>query len=142
MKIDQSLQQEEWEKYMVRLGTEELVAQGLRLPTIAFIPAPLGSPDCHFSFDFATMLDDSPCKKLKANTACPHADRKHYAKNMCSACYHKTARPTRAWKCPHSFLPHYAKGRCHDCYLNKYYKRKIPLLHASHLLQPTPSTLA
>lgn len=141
MKIDQSMQLEEWENYMGRLCNDEVVAGGLRLPVICFTPAPLGGPDSQFSFDFATMSDDSPCKALKSNTACPHTDRKHYAKNMCSACYHKTARPTRAWKCPHSFLPHYAKGRCHDCYLNKYYKRKVPLVHASHLLQPTPSTL-
>lgn len=138
MKIDQSMQRKDWADYMNRLGSEEILAQGFRLPTLSFIPGPQGGPDCQLTFSFATQTNEVLSKKLKVNTACPHSDRKHYAKNMCSACYHKTARPTRAWKCPHSFLPHYAKGRCHDCYLNKYYKRKVPLMHHMSLQHPSP----
>mmetsp|Transcript_178 Transcript_178/g.227 ORF Transcript_178/g.227 Transcript_178/m.227 type:complete len:115 (-) Transcript_178:341-685(-) len=63
-------------------------------------------------------------KQLKEVTACPHHDRKHYAKNMCSRCYHKYGREKLAWACYHKNRPHYAKGRCQFCYLKLYYRRR------------------
>ena len=61
-------------------------------------------------------------KKARVNSACPHSDRKHYAKNMCNYCYHKNGRSGRATNCPHQDRPLYAKGQCHYCYLLKYNK--------------------
>ncbi len=118
----------DFECYLQRLLSEEAVAEGVRLPALDLRRDVDDGDEPEFSFNFAGMIYHSSSKKLKTNT-CPHPDRKHYAKNMCSACYHKTSRPTRAWKCVHSDLPHYAKGRCHDCYLNKYYKRRVPVIH-------------
>lgn len=63
-------------------------------------------------------------KSLKPVSACPHTDRKHYAKNMCSRCYHKHGRDKLAWGCSHKDRPHYAKGRCQVCYLKMYYRRR------------------
>jgi hypothetical protein len=60
----------------------------------------------------------------KLNTACPHKDRKHYAKNMCSACYHRSGRTKAAWKCKHSERAHYARGLCQNCYLSLYHQRR------------------
>lgn len=99
------------------------------LPAVDFHAETSSAFDVSLSFSFANMIYASP-KRLMQNTRCPHIERKHYAKNMCSACYHKTARPSRAWKCPHRHLPLYAKGRCHDCYIVHYYRRK-PLSAAS-----------
>lgn len=64
-------------------------------------------------------------KKFKKITECPHPERKHYAKNMCSNCYHSKGRAKRAWKCNHSNKFHYAHGLCQNCYqLNYCQKRK------------------
>mmetsp|Transcript_32501 Transcript_32501/g.56216 ORF Transcript_32501/g.56216 Transcript_32501/m.56216 type:complete len:136 (-) Transcript_32501:3390-3797(-) len=66
--------------------------------------------------------DESSLEDLKKNlmvvSRCPHTDRKHYAKNMCCNCYHKSGREKLAWLCPHVRRPHYAKGKCHVCYLS------------------------
>ena len=59
-------------------------------------------------------------RRRKVNTACPHIERKHYAKNMCNYCYHKDGRSGNAWLCPHTDRLLYAKGKCHFCYLQKY----------------------
>lgn len=94
-----------------------------KLPQVNFGISPQPGLDALLSFSFANMIY-APPKPLMQNSQCPHPERKHYAKNMCSACYHKTARPSRAWKCQHRLLPLYAKGRCHDCYVTYYYGRK------------------
>ena len=59
-------------------------------------------------------------KRKKEVILCHHKDRKHYARNMCSNCYHKQGRIKKAWLCIHKNKPHYAKGKCHICYLNCY----------------------
>jgi hypothetical protein len=41
-------------------------------------------------------------RKVKKVTACPHKDRKHYAKNMCNNCYHRQGRNRLAWDCDHT----------------------------------------
>ncbi|CAG9335709.1 unnamed protein product [Blepharisma stoltei] len=57
-------------------------------------------------------------------TACPHINKPHYAKNMCSSCYHRAVRQTKAWICPHEDRQHYAKGMCQFCYLQNYHKSR------------------
>lgn len=69
-------------------------------------------------------LPDEP-KKGKSNTACPHKDRKHYAKGMCNNCYHKKGRSKLAHNCPHKDRPLYAKGKCQFCYLHFYHKTRV-----------------
>jgi len=64
-------------------------------------------------------------KRTKDVFNCPHSDRKHYAKNMCSNCYHKQGRAKRAWQCSHGKKAHYAKGLCQNCYLNQYHENKV-----------------
>ena len=63
-------------------------------------------------------------KPAKQNTNCEHKSRKHYAKGMCSICYHRAGRTKLAWKCDHKTQPHYAKGCCQTCYLSIYYNEK------------------
>lgn len=64
-------------------------------------------------------------------TNCPHYRRKHYAKGMCSACYHKSGRTVLAQVCRHKDRPLYAKGRCQYCYLRRYSRinRKTALFY-------------
>ena len=57
-------------------------------------------------------------------TKCPHKGAKHYAKNMCSTCYHSKGRNKPAWKCEHTDQPHYALGLCQVCYQVNYFQRK------------------
>mmetsp|Transcript_26819 Transcript_26819/g.48332 ORF Transcript_26819/g.48332 Transcript_26819/m.48332 type:complete len:112 (+) Transcript_26819:453-788(+) len=60
-------------------------------------------------------------------SACPHKYRKHYAKHMCSQCYHKRGRDKLAWLCEHTERMAYCKGRCESCYLHYYYKQfRVP----------------
>mmetsp|Transcript_48423 Transcript_48423/g.67287 ORF Transcript_48423/g.67287 Transcript_48423/m.67287 type:complete len:292 (+) Transcript_48423:20-895(+) len=63
-------------------------------------------------------------RQRMTNTACPHKDKKHYAKNMCSACYHRRGRTKAPWKCQHLNRAHYARGLCQNCYLSMYHKKK------------------
>jgi hypothetical protein len=68
-------------------------------------------------------------KTVKKITDCPHTDRKHYAKNMCYACYHRQGREKKAWECQHTNMAHYAFGLCHNCYQNKHlFKKKLTLV--------------
>ncbi|CAG9335710.1 unnamed protein product [Blepharisma stoltei] len=60
----------------------------------------------------------------KRITACPHANKKHYAKNMCNNCYHRSGRNKKASDCPHQDRQLYAKGMCQFCYLRSYHKSK------------------
>ena len=62
-------------------------------------------------------------RKTKVVTACEHTDRKHYAKGLCSTCYHKGGRTKLAWNCEHRDKLHYAKGCCQECYLQFHSKR-------------------
>lgn len=62
-------------------------------------------------------------RKTKVVTKCGHIDRKHYAKGLCSTCYHKGGRTKNAWKCEHSKRLHYAKGCCQECYITFHSKR-------------------
>jgi hypothetical protein len=45
-------------------------------------------------------------------TKCPHTNRKHYAKNMCSSCYRKFGRNQLAWNCEHTDRLNYSVGMC------------------------------
>jgi hypothetical protein len=54
-------------------------------------------------------------------TKCPHPNRKHYAKNMCSSCYRKFGRNDYARNCEHHDRLLYSKGMCQTCYLSDYH---------------------
>ena len=60
-------------------------------------------------------------------TKCPHTDRKHYAKNMCSSCYRKYGRNQNATKCPHTDRQLYSMGMCQSCYLADYHQRRTKI---------------
>jgi hypothetical protein len=62
-------------------------------------------------------------RKTKVVTSCEHVDRKHYAKGLCSTCYHKNGRTKTAWNCMHTNMIHYAKGCCQECYITFHSKR-------------------
>ena len=67
-------------------------------------------------------------RKRREIYACPHTDRKHYAKNMCHNCYHRKGKTKMATTCGHTNKSHYSNGMCQNCYLAKYYiKRKAKL---------------
>mmetsp|Transcript_3481 Transcript_3481/g.3227 ORF Transcript_3481/g.3227 Transcript_3481/m.3227 type:complete len:137 (+) Transcript_3481:39-449(+) len=72
----------------------------------------------------AQKLKDKSCSKSsrKRITACPHVNKRHYAKNMCNNCYHRVGRQKKAWACPHEERQLYAKGMCQFCYLQSYHK--------------------
>ena len=75
--------------------------------------------------DAGTQSEQLPRKrKAQKITACPHKDRKHYAKHMCNNCYHKLGRARYAWACPHPERKFYAKGQCQLCYLRSYHQAK------------------
>ena len=48
------------------------------------------------------MFTQPSTKQIMKITKCPHTNRKHYAKNMCSSCYRKYGRNTFAFKCQHT----------------------------------------
>lgn len=60
--------------------------------------------------------NNSCSRRTKVVTNCEHVDRKHYAKGLCSSCYHKGGRTKLAYNCPHYDRVMYAKGRCQECY--------------------------
>ncbi len=62
-------------------------------------------------------------RKTKVVTNCEHTERKHYAKGLCSSCYHKGGRTKKSWNCDHKDRVHYAKGCCHECYITFHSKR-------------------
>lgn len=51
-------------------------------------------------------------KAVMKITKCPHVNRKHYAKNMCSSCYRKYGRNQYAFKCEHTDRLLYSMGMC------------------------------
>ena len=67
-------------------------------------------------------------KKKKRNeklcTNCPHTYSPHYAKGMCSNCYHSKGRSKKPWKCSHINKSHYALGLCQNCYQIAYIKKQ------------------
>ena len=67
-------------------------------------------------------------KKKKRNgklcTNCPHKFSPHYAKGMCSNCYHSKGRIKKPWNCPHVNKAHYALGLCQNCYQIEYIKKQ------------------
>jgi hypothetical protein len=64
-------------------------------------------------------------RRTKYVTNCEHVDRKHYAKGLCSSCYHKEGRTKLAWNCPHNDRVLYAKGCCQECYSVLKRQRKL-----------------
>lgn len=60
----------------------------------------------------------------KMCTACPHKYAMHYAKNMCSNCYHAKGRSKKPWNCTHVNKSHYALGLCQNCYQMNYIKKQ------------------
>ena len=73
-------------------------------------------------------------QRNKTNTECEHTDRKHYAKGMCSWCYHKYGRVKKSWACPHEDKVMYAQGMCQSCYLHRYHKNKRERRSSRHLV--------
>ncbi len=75
----------------------------------------------------STQKPDLLQKKRKKSTKvidnCPHTNLPHYAKGMCSNCYHTRGRNKAPWNCPHKDKFHYALGLCQNCYQFKYIKR-------------------
>lgn len=69
------------------------------------------------------QTEKSNSRKTKMVTNCEHTDRKHYAKGLCSSCYHKGGRTKKSWNCDHKDRVHYAKGCCHECYITFHSKR-------------------
>ena len=60
----------------------------------------------------------------KICTECPHKFAVHYAKGMCSNCYHSRGRSKKPWNCPHVNKTHYALGLCQNCYQMNYIKKQ------------------
>ena len=63
-------------------------------------------------------------RMTKLCTACPHKYAVHYAKNMCSNCYHVKGRNKKPWKCSHNNKSHYALGLCQNCYQMNYNRKQ------------------
>ena len=79
------------------------------------------------------LLSKKTKRTTKLCTACPHKDAIHYAKNMCSKCYHSKGRDKKSWNCSHTNKSHYALGLCHTCYQMKYIQKQV-LNDLEHLL--------
>lgn len=69
-------------------------------------------------------LKDFQKHQSKPITDCPHPDRKHYAKGMCSSCYRKYGRKQNATKCGHLDRLNYSMGMCQTCYMADYHQRR------------------
>ncbi|CAI2374693.1 unnamed protein product [Moneuplotes crassus] len=93
------------------------------LPEVSRSPIGQKKYDHNLVLPKTKKLDSSIDKKLKEITNCGHTMRKHYAKGMCSTCYHKRGRTKKAWNCEHTDELHYAKGCCQECYLIFHSKR-------------------
>jgi len=70
------------------------------------------------------LLTQKTKRNQKYCYACPHHNALHYAKGMCSNCYHSRGRKKKPWKCPHLNKFHYAHGLCQNCYQMKYMKKQ------------------
>ena len=69
------------------------------------------------------LLTQKTKRNIKYCNACPHHNAPHYAKGMCSNCYHSRGRQKKPWNCPHSNKFHYALGLCQNCYQMRYMKK-------------------
>ena len=69
------------------------------------------------------LLTQKTKRIQKYCNACPHHNAPHYAKGMCSNCYHSRGRQKKPWNCPHSNKFHYALGLCQNCYQMRYMKK-------------------
>ena len=69
------------------------------------------------------LLTQKTKRNQKYCNACPHHNAPHYAKGMCSNCYHSRGRQKKPWNCPHSNKFHYALGLCQNCYQMRYMKK-------------------
>ena len=76
------------------------------------------------SFGAVELLTQKTKRNQKFCDACPHKNAPHYAKGMCSNCYHSRGRKKKPWKCPHSNKFHYALGLCQNCYQMRYMKKQ------------------
>eukprot|EP00826_Nyctotherus_ovalis_P037575 TRINITY_DN3437_c0_g1_i16.p3 TRINITY_DN3437_c0_g1~~TRINITY_DN3437_c0_g1_i16.p3 ORF type:complete len:132 (-),score=28.78 TRINITY_DN3437_c0_g1_i16:69-464(-) len=104
-----------------------LYLQILRAMTQASIPTPTPTIDFFKEKESDKPLDSEilqPNSGQSKTVLCPHKDRKHYAKGMCSNCYHRQGRTKKAWNCPHTSKAHYSKGKCQTCYLFEYHQDK------------------
>ncbi len=54
-----------------------------------------------------------------------HTSAPHYAKGMCSNCYHSKGRSKKPWNCVHVNKAHYALGLCQNCYQMAYIKKNL-----------------
>ena len=79
------------------------------------------------------MVGTVPQKKVN-NPNCKHPNRKHYAKGMCTRCYHNFGRSKLAWACEHKDRPLYSKGQCQTCYLYEYHQQNKPSKQKDTLL--------
>ena len=70
------------------------------------------------------LLTQKTKRNQKYCNACPHHNAPHYAKGMCSNCYHSRGRKKKPWRCPHLNKFHYAHGLCQNCYQMKYMKKQ------------------
>ena len=76
------------------------------------------------SYAVMELLSQKTKRNQKYCNACPHHNAPHYAKGMCSNCYHSRGRKKKPWKCPHLNKFHYAHGLCQNCYQMKYMKKQ------------------
>lgn len=76
------------------------------------------------SYAVMELLTQKTKRNQKCCNACPHRNAPHYAKGMCSNCYHSRGRKKKPWKCPHLNKFHYAHGLCQNCYQMKYMKKQ------------------
>ena len=76
------------------------------------------------SYAVMELLTQKTKRNQKYCNACPHRNAPHYAKGMCSNCYHSRGRKKKPWKCPHLNKFHYAHGLCQNCYQMKYMKKQ------------------
>ena len=70
------------------------------------------------------LLGKKKKRTIRLCTECPHKMSQHYAKGMCSNCYHSKGRIKKPWKCPHINKTHYALGVCQNCYQMNYIKKQ------------------
>jgi hypothetical protein len=91
------------------------------LPPIDFESNSSISDISHFKPKFDEIKQEAAVSGGRGVMSCPHTDRRHYAKNMCSTCYHIYGRSKYAWECPHTDRKMYALGKCHECYMKHYY---------------------
>ncbi len=70
------------------------------------------------------LLGKKKKRIVRINTECPHKFSQHYAKGMCSNCYHSKGRNKKPWNCPYLSKSHYALGVCQNCYQMDYIKKQ------------------